>query len=77
MERLLAERACERLVVDFVHRLDLGDPGSVADLFTQDGTWNGLPATAALRVTTLCASTSATGPQTGCHAVYAPTSWLP
>ncbi|WP_046778331.1 nuclear transport factor 2 family protein [Streptomyces yangpuensis] len=39
MERLLAERACERLVVEFVHRLDLGDPGSVADLFTPDGTW--------------------------------------
>ncbi|MEU9701581.1 nuclear transport factor 2 family protein [Streptomyces sp. NPDC047981] len=39
LERLLAERACERLVVEFVHRLDLGDPGSVADLFTQDGTW--------------------------------------
>ncbi|MFE2481563.1 nuclear transport factor 2 family protein, partial [Streptomyces sp. NPDC059389] len=39
MERLLAERACERLVVEFVHRLDLGDPGSVADLFTQEGTW--------------------------------------
>lgn len=39
LERLLAERACERLVVEFVHRLDLGDPGSVADLFTQDGIW--------------------------------------
>ena len=39
MERLLAERACERLVVEFAHRLDLGDPGSVADLFTQGGTW--------------------------------------
>ncbi|MEU8777164.1 nuclear transport factor 2 family protein [Streptomyces sp. NPDC048606] len=39
MERLLAERACERLVVEFVHRLDLGDPGSVAELFTPDGIW--------------------------------------
>ncbi|MFJ5138912.1 nuclear transport factor 2 family protein [Streptomyces sp. NPDC088707] len=39
MERLLAERACERLVIEFVHRLDLGDPGSVAELFTPDGTW--------------------------------------
>ncbi|MER6979979.1 nuclear transport factor 2 family protein [Streptomyces carpinensis] len=39
LERLLAERACERLVIDFVHRLDLGDPGSVAELFTQDGVW--------------------------------------
>ncbi|MEV6162021.1 nuclear transport factor 2 family protein [Streptomyces sp. NPDC052052] len=39
MDRLLAERACERLIVDFVHRLDLGEPGSVADLFTADGVW--------------------------------------
>jgi hypothetical protein len=39
VERLLAERACERIVVDFVHRLDLGDPGSVAELFTPDGVW--------------------------------------
>lgn len=39
LERLLAERACERLIIDFVHRLDLGEPGSVAELFTEDGTW--------------------------------------
>jgi hypothetical protein len=39
MDRLLAERACERLIVDFVRRLDLGDPGSVADLFTVSGVW--------------------------------------
>ncbi|WSQ08688.1 nuclear transport factor 2 family protein [Streptomyces sp. NBC_01231] len=39
MERLLAERACERLIIDFVHRLDLGEPGSVAELFTEDGSW--------------------------------------
>lgn len=39
LERLLAERACERLVLDFVHRLDLGEPASVADLFTEDGVW--------------------------------------
>ncbi|MEU7044765.1 nuclear transport factor 2 family protein [Streptomyces varsoviensis] len=39
MERLLAERACERLIVEFVRRLDLGDPSSVADLFTPDGVW--------------------------------------
>ncbi|MFE6819453.1 nuclear transport factor 2 family protein [Streptomyces sp. NPDC057677] len=39
IEQLLAERACERLVITFVHRLDLGDPGSVAELFTRDGTW--------------------------------------
>ncbi|MDO0915344.1 nuclear transport factor 2 family protein [Streptomyces sp. DT2A-34] len=39
LEHLLAERACERIVVDFVHRLDLGEPASVAELFTEDGTW--------------------------------------
>ncbi|MFI6372202.1 nuclear transport factor 2 family protein [Streptomyces sp. NPDC050546] len=39
IERLLAERACERLILGFVHRLDLGDPSSVAELFTEDGVW--------------------------------------
>ncbi|GAA4935849.1 nuclear transport factor 2 family protein [Streptomyces coeruleoprunus] len=39
LERLLAERACERLVLELVHRLDLGEPGTVADLFTPDGVW--------------------------------------
>ncbi len=39
LDRLLAERACERLVIDFVRRLDLGEPGSVAELFTEDGSW--------------------------------------
>ncbi|MEV5968599.1 nuclear transport factor 2 family protein [Streptomyces sp. NPDC051921] len=37
--RLIAERACERLILDFVHTLDLGDPGDVAELFTDDGSW--------------------------------------
>ncbi|MFE2297055.1 nuclear transport factor 2 family protein [Streptomyces sp. NPDC059445] len=40
VERMLAERACERIIVDFVHRLDLGDPSSVAELFTPDGVWH-------------------------------------
>ncbi len=39
LEVLLAERACARVVTDFVHRLDLGEPSSVAELFTEDGTW--------------------------------------
>lgn len=43
MERLLAERAVERLVLDFVHRLDLGEPASVAELFTEDGWWEWPP----------------------------------
>ena len=36
---MLAERACERLITEFVRRLDLGDPGTVAELFTPDGVW--------------------------------------
>ncbi|MEU6771508.1 nuclear transport factor 2 family protein [Streptomyces sp. NPDC046759] len=43
LERLLAERACERVIVDFVHRLDLGEPASVRELFTEDGTWEWPP----------------------------------
>jgi hypothetical protein len=39
VDRLIAERECERLIIDFVRRLDLGEPGSVAELFTPDGTW--------------------------------------
>ncbi|MET9534836.1 MULTISPECIES: nuclear transport factor 2 family protein [unclassified Streptomyces] len=42
LDRLTAERACERLITDFVHRLDLGEPGDVADLFTADGVWEWL-----------------------------------
>ncbi|GAA1305386.1 hypothetical protein GCM10009647_023980 [Streptomyces sanglieri] len=38
-DRLLAERACERLIIEFVHKLDLGDPGDVAELFVDDGVW--------------------------------------
>ncbi|WP_405164601.1 nuclear transport factor 2 family protein [Nocardia sp. NBC_01499] len=36
---MIAERACERLIIEFVRRLDLGDPSSVAELFTPDGVW--------------------------------------
>ncbi|MFH8518453.1 nuclear transport factor 2 family protein [Streptomyces gelaticus] len=38
-DRLIAERSCERLITEFVHKLDLGDPGEVAELFTEDGVW--------------------------------------
>lgn len=43
LQQLLAERACERLILDFVHRLDLGEPASVAELFTEDGRWEWPP----------------------------------
>ncbi|MFE7114654.1 nuclear transport factor 2 family protein [Streptomyces sp. NPDC057654] len=39
IERLLAERACERLILELVRRLDLGEPSTVSDLFTPDGVW--------------------------------------
>lgn len=39
MERLMAERACERLILEVVRTLDLGDPPSVVGLFTPDGVW--------------------------------------
>ncbi|MDT0341354.1 nuclear transport factor 2 family protein [Streptomyces litchfieldiae] len=39
LERLLAERACERLITEFLRHLDLGNPGAVAELFTPDGVW--------------------------------------
>ncbi|SEO48710.1 nuclear transport factor 2 family protein [Actinacidiphila rubida] len=38
-ELLLAERACERLIVELLRRLDLGEPASVRELFTEDGVW--------------------------------------
>lgn len=37
LERLLAERACERVIPEFVRRLDLGQPSTVCELFTPDG----------------------------------------
>jgi uncharacterized protein (TIGR02246 family) len=39
--RLLAERACERLVLDYARYVDTGEAGKVADLFTTDGVWIG------------------------------------
>ncbi|MFC4063428.1 nuclear transport factor 2 family protein [Actinoplanes subglobosus] len=39
LTRMLAEHECQRLLVEFLRRLDLGDPGSVAELFTPNGIW--------------------------------------
>lgn len=41
LERLLAERACERLIVDYCRFVDFGEASRIADLFTEDGTWEG------------------------------------
>jgi len=39
LDRLLAERACERLLVSYTHHIDVGEPTKVADLFVEDGVW--------------------------------------
>ena len=39
--RIVAERACERLVSDYAWFVDSGAAGRVADLFTEDGEWVG------------------------------------
>ena len=39
LERLLAERACERLIVDYCRFVDFGHASRIAELFTEDGTW--------------------------------------
>jgi uncharacterized protein (TIGR02246 family) len=41
VDRLLAERACERLVNQYARHVDDGKASAVADLFTADGTWLG------------------------------------
>jgi uncharacterized protein (TIGR02246 family) len=39
LERLLIERACERLVTDYCHLVDHGEAERVAELFAEDGVW--------------------------------------
>lgn len=39
LTRLLDERACERLVIDYTHLVDFGEAARIADLFTADGVW--------------------------------------
>jgi hypothetical protein len=39
LARLLDERACERLIVDYTHLVDFGEAARIADLFTTDGVW--------------------------------------
>jgi len=41
LERLLAERACERLIVDYCRFVDFGEASRIAELFTEDGHWEG------------------------------------
>ena len=39
IERLLAERECERLIYRYCHLVDHGEAAKVAELFTEDGVW--------------------------------------
>jgi SnoaL-like domain len=39
LERLLAERACERLIYRYAQLLDLGEADQVPELFVDDGVW--------------------------------------
>ncbi len=39
LERLLAERACERLIVEYCRLVDFGEAAGIAELFTEDGVW--------------------------------------
>jgi uncharacterized protein (TIGR02246 family) len=41
IDRLVAERACERLLNEYARRVDSGTASAVADLFTDDGVWLG------------------------------------
>lgn len=41
LERMAAERACERLVYRYAQHVDFGGAAAVADLFTDDGVWLG------------------------------------
>jgi hypothetical protein len=42
LERIVVERACERLIVEYCRRVDYGEAAGIADLFTPDGTWRGV-----------------------------------
>jgi hypothetical protein len=46
MQRLLIERECARLMVDYTHFIDLGEAERVAELFTKVGVLLGISETA-------------------------------
>ncbi len=41
IKRLLAERACDRLIYQYAHFVDSGEAARIVDLFTDDGVWTG------------------------------------
>ena len=40
-ERVVAERACERLLYQYAHFVDTGNAARIAEIFTPDGVWIG------------------------------------
>lgn len=40
--RMLAERACERLIIEYARRVDFGEASRIAELFVADGVWTGV-----------------------------------
>jgi uncharacterized protein (TIGR02246 family) len=41
IDRMVAERACERLLNEYARRVDSGTASAMAELFTADGVWLG------------------------------------
>ncbi|HWH19668.1 MAG TPA: nuclear transport factor 2 family protein [Solirubrobacterales bacterium] len=41
LDRLLVERSCERLIMEYSRLVDFGEAAAVADLFTEDARWEG------------------------------------
>lgn len=41
LARLTVERACENLIYEYARRVDFGEAATIADLFTEDGRWEG------------------------------------
>lgn len=41
LQRLLIERACERLIVRYCTFVDFGEASRIPELFTEDATWSG------------------------------------
>jgi SnoaL-like domain len=42
LTRLLAERECERLIVEYCRLVDFGHATQIADLFCEEGEWHGV-----------------------------------
>jgi len=41
LDRMVVERSCERLIMEYSRLVDFGEAASVADLFTEDARWQG------------------------------------